>query len=212
MRLTRDLWDLRFPGVFADATFRAEGMLVWLYFRCQARIRRENNVLVNAERMNGLSEMIHMFMDHTTDERHNQMKESLIAMTDLTDDERSPRFQFNEQQVMDDIGQAFQGYQVGMSMFGHLRRPQQAAGSDDEEQMESQEHRFHRYCQSTMSEVSDPEMWMEINHESEDERYHRYMMCERHEVSDTERWDEQQAEMMAENEEIARGSNREEME
>ena len=169
---------------------------------------------MNAERMNGLSEMIHMFMDHTTDERHNQMKESLIAMTDLTDDERSPRFQFNEQQVMDDIGQAFQGYQVGMSMFGHLRRrPQVAAGSDDdEEQMQSQEHRFHRYCQSTMSEVSDPEMWMEINHESEDERYHRYMMCERHEVSVTERWDEQQAEMMAENEEIARGSNREEIE
>ena len=205
---------MRFPGVFADATFRAEGMLVWLYFRCQARIRRENNALANAERMNGLSEMIHMFMDHTTDERHNQMKESLIAMTDLTDDERSPRFQFSEQQVMDDIDQAFQGYQVGMSMFGHLRRrPQQVAGSDDdEEQMESQEHRFHRYCQSTMSEVSDPEMWMEINHESEDERYHRYFMCERHEVSDTERWDEQHAEMMVENEEIAQSSHKEESE
>ena len=55
-------------------------------------------------------------------------------------------------------------------------------------------------------------MWMEINHESEDERYHRYMMCERDEVSDTERWDEQQAEMMAENEEIARGDNTEETE
>ena len=51
-----------------------------------------------------------------------------------------------------------------------------------------------------------------MNHESEDERYHRYMMSERHEVSDTERWDEQQAEMMAENEEIARGSQREEIE
>jgi len=41
---------LRFPGVFADATFRAEGMLVWLYFRCQARIRRENNECRKNER------------------------------------------------------------------------------------------------------------------------------------------------------------------
>ena len=98
---------MKFPGVFADATFRAEGMLVWLYFRCQARVRRENNSLVNAERMNGLAELIHMFMDHPSgpsDEQHTHMKESLIAMTDLTDDERSPRFQFSEQQVMDDVG------------------------------------------------------------------------------------------------------------
>ena len=198
---------MKFPGVFADATFRAEGMLVWLYFRCQARIRRENNVLVNAERMNGLSEMIHMFMDHTTDERHNQMKESLIAMTDLTDDERSPRFQFNEQQVMDDIGQAFQGYQFGMSMFGHLRRrPEHAAGSDDgEDRIETEEERYHRYCQSTMSEVSDPEVWMEVHHEAEDERFHRYMVSERHDVSDVELWDEQQSQMQQENDEIARG-------
>jgi hypothetical protein len=198
---------MKFPGVFADATFRAEGMLVWLYFRCQARIRRENNVLVNAERMNGLSEMIHMFMDHTTDERHNQMKESLIAMTDLTDDEGSPRFQFNEQQVMDDIGQAFQGYQFGMSMFGHLRRrPEHAAGNDDgEEPVETEEERYHRYCQSTMSEVSDPEVWMEVHHEAEDERFHRYMVSERHDVSDVELWDEQQNQMEEENEEIARG-------
>ena len=198
---------MKFPVVFADATFRAEGMLVWLYFRCQARIRRENNVLVNAERMNGLSEMIHMFMDHTTDERHNQMKESLIAMTDLTDDERSPRFQFNEQQVMDDIGQAFQGYQFGMSMFGHLRRrPEHAAGSDDgEDRIETEEERYHRYCQSTMSEVSDPEVWMEVHHEAEDERFHRYMVSERHDVSDVELWDEQQSQMQQENDEIARG-------
>ena len=57
--------------------------------------------------MNGLAELIHMFMDHPSgpsDEQHTHMKESLIAMTDLTDDERSPRFQFSEQQVMDDVG------------------------------------------------------------------------------------------------------------
>jgi uncharacterized protein YifE (UPF0438 family) len=183
---------MKFPGVFADATFRAEGMLVWLYFRCQARVRRENNSLVNAERMNGLAEFIHMFMDHPSDEQHTHMKESLSAMTDLTDDERSPRFQFSEQQVMEDVGQAFQGYQAGMS-------------DESENATETEEQRYHRYCQSTLSEVSDPDTWMEVHHEAEDERYHRYMVSERHEVSAVELWDEQQDQMVRENDEIARG-------
>jgi len=206
---------LKYPGIFADVMFRAEAMLVWLHFRCQERIHRGNNVLVNSERRNGLVEMIHMFMDQPSGDQHRHMKDSLIAMTDLTDNEESPRFRHTEQQVRDELGQAFQGFQVGMNLFGHLRRPnqEQAADSDDSEiAVETQEQRYHRYCRSTLSEVSDPDTWMEMNHESEDERYHRYMMSERHEVSDTERWDEQQAEMMAENEEIARGSQREEIE
>ena len=142
--------------------------------------------------MNGLAEFIHMFMDHPSDEQHTHMKESLIAMTDLTDDERSPRFQFSEQQVMDDVGQAFQGYQAGMS-------------DESENATETEEQRYHRYCQSTLSEVSDPDTWMEVHHEAEDERYHRYMVSERHEVSAVELWDEQQDQMVRENDEIARG-------
>ena len=202
---------LKFPGVFADAMFRAEGMLLWLYFRCQARVQRGKDVLVNAQRMNELADLIHMFMDRPNSVQRGHMNESLIALSDLTDDEESPRFQFSEQQVKDDIGEAFQGYQVGMGLFGHLRhdlrRPTLRTADDDEveDTAENEEQRYHRYCRSTLSEVSDPDTWMEVRHEAEDERH--YMLSERHEVSDGdgELWDEQQSEMMRENDEIARG-------
>lgn len=189
---------LKFPGVFADAMFRAEGMLLWLYFRCQARVQRGKDVMVNAQRMNELADLIHMFMDRPNSVQRGHMNESLIALSDLTDDEESPRFQFSEQQVQNDIGEAFQGYQVGMGLFGHLRhdfrRPTLCTADDDEveDTAETEEQRYHRYCRSTLSEVSDPDTWMEVHHE----------------VSapwDGELWDEQQSEMTRENDEIARG-------
>ena len=74
---------------------------------------------------------------------------------------------------------------------------------ESENATETEEQRYHRYCQSTLSEVSDPDTWMEVHHEAEDERYHRYiryMVSERHEVSAVELWDEQQDQMMRENE------------
>ena len=82
---------MKFPGIFSDVMFRAEGMLVWLYFRCQDRISRGNKPLENTERMNGLTQMIHLLMDEPTRENQEHLKESLIAMCDLTDDENSPR-------------------------------------------------------------------------------------------------------------------------
>ena len=62
-------------------------------------MRRDNKPLVNTECMNGLSEMIHLLMDEPTEQNHEHMKESLISMSDLSDDENSPRWNFNEQQI-----------------------------------------------------------------------------------------------------------------
>ena len=145
-------------------------MLVWLYFRCQDRIARGNKPVENTERMNGLTQMIHLLMDEPTRENQEHLNESLIAMCDLTDDENSPRWNFNEQQVRDDLGQAYQGFQVGMHLCGHLRNPNSAqrdeAGSDSSEVIENAQQRYERYATSNLSEVSDPAEWLDMRGQS----------------------------------------------
>ena len=71
---------------------------------------------------------------------------------------------------------------------------------------EGEEEMFERYAHSNLSDVSQPDLWMEIIHnqdESREERYHRYLFAERDEVSDGEYWDEIFEQAMHENEEIA---------
>ena len=67
---------------------------------------------------------------------------------------------------------------------------------------------YDRYAHSNLSDVSQPDLWMEIHNqdESREERYHRYLFAERDEVSDGEYWDELFEQAMRENEEIARRS------
>ena len=65
---------------------------------------------------------------------------------------------------------------------------------------------YDRYAHSNLSDVSQPDLWMEIHHqdESNEERYMRYLFAERDEVSDGEYWDELFEQAMRENEETAR--------
>ena len=127
----------------------------------------------------------------------------------LSDDDRSPRFQLNEHQVINDIGDAQVAYEVAMGPFGHLRpgNQQQGGQGEDEdaelEDVEVEEAKYQRYLRSNLSDVSDPDTWMESHHESEEDRYRRYLVSERHEVSDPEYWDEHFSEIMHENEAIA---------
>lgn len=201
----------KFPGIFADAAFNAEGMLVWLYHRVCAKIMRDNKPLKNTARMDGLSEMIHLCMDNSSEKVHGHMKK-MIAMNDLSDDDRSPRFQFHERQVVNDIADAQVAYEVAMGLFGHLRAGNQQHGeneeneeNEDEDDVEMEERRYQRYLPSDLSEVSDPEARMEIHHESDEDRYRRYLVSERHEVSDPEYWDEHFGQIMEENNAISHG-------
>ena len=77
-----------------------------------------------------------------------------------------------------------------------------------------QEERFERYAHSNLSDVSQPDLWMEIHNqdESREERYMRYLFAERDEVSDGEYWDELFEQAMRENEEIARRTPEETLE
>ena len=202
----------KFPSVFSDVMFRCEGLLIWMCHRCEERIRRDNKPLLNTVRKDELKTMTRMCMDGKTYDQSQNLKESLLAITDLSDDETSPRFNMTEERVKTDIAQAFQAYQVGMNLFGHLLQPQRRAGSDgnseaSEEEIEEQRHQ--RYLHSSMSEVSDPAEWMEIHHqdnmsedhETDEQRERRYMTSTRSEVSDVDRWETMMGVYMGEAEE-----------
>ena len=97
------------------------------------------------------------------------MKESLRAMNDLSDDEQSPRYQFTEAQVLNDIGEAqIAYYSVAMGLFGHLRHGDRQRGEanesnenneneESEDMEEDPERRYYRYLQADLSDVSDPQ-------------------------------------------------------
>eukprot|EP00435_Cladocopium_sp_Y103_P013694 s705_g3.t1 len=198
----------KFPGVFTDPMFRCEGVLIWLYHRSELRIARDNKPILNTMRMNELSQMMHLCMDGVSPDDTENMKDSMLALSDLSDDETSPTHGASEDSVRTSIAQAYQAYQIGMNMFGHLRRP--AQGSDDEN-AESTEERCNRYVQSDIYSVSDPAEWMAIHHggemeesdeESPEVRRRRCLFSERHEVSDGEQWDVWYRECMEENEQI----------
>ena len=70
---------------------------------------------------------------------------------------------------------------------------------------ETEQERYWRYVNS-YSDVSEPDVWMEIHsEETAEQRYIRYLTAERHEVSDTEFWDFQYETVMRENAAIERG-------
>eukprot|EP00435_Cladocopium_sp_Y103_P017049 s2646_g4.t1 len=149
----------KFPAVFIDPMFRCEGVLIWLYHRSELRIARDNKPILNTMRMNELSQMMHLCMDGLSPDEAENMKDSLLALSDLSDDETSPTHGASEESVRTSFAQAYQAYQIGMNMFGHLRRP--AQGSDDEN-VENPEERYNRYVQSDIHSVSDPAEWMAI--------------------------------------------------
>eukprot|EP00435_Cladocopium_sp_Y103_P002940 s3063_g1.t1 len=208
----------KFPSVFDDSTYRHEGVLVWLSHRCQLRINRNSKPILNVMRMNELNEMMNMCMDGLTQAQSVNLKESWLAISDLSEDETSPTHGNSEQAVKTEILQAFQAFQVGWNLYGHLRRPARRTDDSEDEPEESAEQRYFRYVRANYDDVSDPAEWMEIHgiemsgdeledsfEESPEARRRRYLFSERHEVSDGEQWDRWFEEVMQENELIARG-------
>eukprot|EP00435_Cladocopium_sp_Y103_P031584 s592_g8.t1 len=102
------------------------------------------------------------------------------------------------------VQQCYQAWQYLLSMVPQ-RGQQRAADPDDSDMEEGEQRQHERYLHSNLSDVSQPDLWMESHHEPEEtaeERERRYMFSERREVSDGGHWDEMLARMMFENEQI----------
>eukprot|EP00435_Cladocopium_sp_Y103_P014576 s4405_g3.t1 len=153
----------KFAGVFSDPMFRCEGVLTWMCHRVEQCIARDNKPILNTMRKNELVQMMNLCMDGLSQQEAENLKDSMVAMSDLSDDELSPTYRASEETVRTHIAQAFQAYQVGMQMFGHLRRPARRDAEGDESEEETAEQRYYRYVRADYDNVSDPGEWMEIH-------------------------------------------------
>ena len=61
---------------------------------------RGNERVKNLQRKGGLVEMLQLCGKGFSEEEHTQMVENLRTLTDLTDDEFSPRYSYTEEQVI----------------------------------------------------------------------------------------------------------------
>ena len=197
----------KYPSVLSDPLVRPEGILVWLHKRCELRVRRDYKVIQNRMRMQTLSEMLHVCLAGMIETQTQTMRDSLTAMNDLSDDENSPRHQVSESQFLLQVQQTYQAYEIAAWRIRRAVAMQPNAFGENLED-EGEEEMYDRYAHSNLSDVSQPDLWMEIHNqdESREERYHRYLFAERDEVSDGEYWDELFEQAMYENEEIARRS------
>ena len=175
----------KYPSVLSDPMVRPEGILVWLHKRCELRVRRDYKVIQNRMRMQTLSEMLHVCLAGMNATQTQTMRDNLTAMSDLSDDENSPRHQVPENQFLVQVQQAYQAYEIGLSRVRRGIRIQPESPNQSFED-EGQEEMYDRYAHSNLSDVSQPDLWMEIHNqdESREERYHRYLFAERDEVSD----------------------------
>ena len=146
----------RYPGLFESSSFRPEGILYWMFDRCHKRVVRGNRMMTNNERKSGLQDMLKLCVRGlSADEQHN-MADNLASLTDLTDDECSPRAHLTESMVIHQCGRGAVAFDIAARQVRQMR---EAEFDSDGEQIESAEGRFARYQQSTVSEVSDPAYW-----------------------------------------------------
>ena len=112
-----------YASVINGPMFRVEGMLVWMYHRCEARARRNVNRVVNGFRMETLQQLIRVcycFEEISEIESQNMM-DNVVTITDLTGDDSSPRHQMSMDERETEIFQAFQAYQVGLDLVRRIR-------------------------------------------------------------------------------------------
>ena len=150
----------RYPGLFETSTYRPEGILYWLFDRCHKRVVRGNRMLTNRARQTGLQDMLKLCVRGLSEEEHRNMADNLASLTDLTDDEFSPRAHLTEQMVVQQCNQGAAAFDIAARQ---VRQMHEAELDSDGERVESAEGRFARYQPSTVSEVSDPAYWYEVH-------------------------------------------------
>ena len=132
-------------------------------------------------------------------------------------------------EVRDECRQAVQAFDFGMDAVRlerdagaeHFVLEAENAENSSETETETEEQRRLRYYMAAADEVSQPDLWEEIQTdyraengdfsqsndsvESEETKRRRYLFSERNEVSDTELYDAWVEEIMVENREVAHG-------
>ena len=199
---------MKYPNVCPGENFRPEGVLYWLCDRAGKRIVRGNRILTNNMRKGGLQQMLKLCLEGLSPEDRENMIDNVRSMTDLTDDEYSPRYMCSEETVMRECEQGVRAFDIAAEM---VRRMEEEA--ENGEVIETEEGRYDRYMRSELDDVSDPGYWHDIRAEPEDEhsgdrehgesdemasdpettetfeeKKHRYALCERHEALDEELW------------------------
>ena len=149
--------------------------------------------------------MLKLCMEGLSPEDRDNMMDNVRSMTDLTDDEYSPRYMCSEETMMRECEQGVRAFDIAADMVRRMEEEDEHG-----EVVETGEGRYDRYMRSDLDEVSDPAYWHEIRAEPEsehsgdqeqgeseeaasdpetfEEKKHRYMLCEKHEVSDEELW------------------------
>ena len=169
----------------------SEGMLLWLMERCLRRrdrqVSRERYNMYN-ERVEALNMMYQLLT--SDDERARAGAQGMLAtMTDLSDDESSPNFQaINAETTRQQVEMTHQFIQslisgnaadYGAASFHVARTAQQLvdlahgqnssssheeSNEEESDAMETESQRRRRYLESTMDEVSYPELWADLHY------------------------------------------------
>ena len=169
------------------AEWSPEALIIWLYDRCSGRLARCSDFRkqsIYRERMYLLRDlMVCLRNGHVTRlEVYNMM----VDIDDLSEDESSPSHTLSHEGRLSAIRAAERAFELGSDLMRSLNVrgyppdsslrvdavAQQLMESfnevDEEEEssdeLEDPDQRRNRYAYSFMSEVSDPEYWMEIHH------------------------------------------------
>ena len=96
-------------------------------------------------RMLTLSEMLHVCLARMNATQRQTMRENLTAMSDLSDDENSPRHQVPENQFLVQVQQTHQAYEIGLS---RVRRGIRIQPDSPNQSFEDEEEDVDRYAHS----------------------------------------------------------------
>ena len=169
-----------------NAEWSPEALIVWLYDRCSGRLMRTNELRkqhVYRERMLLLQDLMVCLRNFQV--TRLEVYNMLVDIDDLSEDEESPSHELSHQGRLSAIHGAQRAFDFGSNLMRALqvrtyppessihvdtvaRQLAESFNSMDDgessEELEDAEQRRERYIHSFMSEVSDPEYWMDIHH------------------------------------------------
>lgn len=127
--------------------FRVEGIIAWMF-----------HVVLNGSKMETLQQTKRVCFSGLMGQQTQKMVGDVVAMSNLSEEEALPRQGMSESAVKDEMVQAFQAFQVGANLAGHLREAAAASATDNDDAnaMESSE--------SSGSENLPQQLRMEIHH------------------------------------------------
>lgn len=96
-------------------------------------MRRKSASQLNGFRRGTLQQMVHVCYNGMSENESQNMLDNVVAMTDLSEDEGSPRHGMTGDNAQTEIFQAYQAYQVGLDLIQvKLQRVQEENSSGSE--------------------------------------------------------------------------------